>query len=144
MRTARMLVLLGLLLAAGCAGRDTTTGATAVAGPSPSGLAAASCGDIRLAQSQAAPEQALKCLIDAATAHRAAELVITGPTTEGDPITWRYTSTTAGTVILVIDSRQDRWAGTSAKLTTQTCTGPVLRPGMIDFASCTDPVPTAP
>ncbi|MBV1853807.1 DUF4362 domain-containing protein [Catellatospora tritici] len=152
MRTATAFVILGLALTAGCDSSDTGTPAAATPRPtaSPSarppehGTESAACGVFRLNQGETLPPRAGSCLIDAVGARRVAELVVTRPTVEGDPITLQYASTIEGTVIVITDSRLDHFAGPGAGFTTQTCTGPSLRQGYLDFVTCTEPVPTAP
>ncbi|WP_315095659.1 hypothetical protein [uncultured Cellulomonas sp.] len=48
-----------------------------------------SCGAVELGQGESVDASAWDCL-DAAALHDGAELVVTGPTTEGDPITTYY------------------------------------------------------
>lgn len=71
----------GLLVVAGCA----TTGAPAAfVDRAP----LVSCGDVQLDQGESVPDDLYRCLDDAAAT--GAELVVTMPTTEGDPIVHYY------------------------------------------------------
>ncbi|MBN0041792.1 hypothetical protein JN535_16650 [Cellulosimicrobium cellulans] len=94
--------VLGLLVVAGCAttgtpapadDASTSPGADVVGEAAPPSAFVNrdpldSCGDLRLDQGESVPDDAYRCLDDAAAT--GAELVVTLPTTEGDPIVNYY------------------------------------------------------
>ena len=105
-RTTRVVILVqvlgGLLVAGACATTGSQPPADGV--PTPSGARGAgdavapaafvgreplqSCGDVRLDQGESVPDDLYRCLDEAAAT--GAELVVTMPTTEGDPIVSYY------------------------------------------------------
>ncbi|MFI6760570.1 DUF4362 domain-containing protein [Micromonospora sp. NPDC050417] len=97
------------------------------------------CGTFVLSQGEALTDNAVKCFVDAVQAGRPARLKQTSPTTEGDPIITEYEAGTDGRVEIVTDSRQDNFG--QQIISRHTCTGPTPRPGMIDFAHCSEPTP---
>ncbi|RKR88906.1 uncharacterized protein DUF4362 [Micromonospora pisi] len=135
------LALVMVVLSA-CGGPDTSDApdvatAAAVEGSS---TAIEDCGTFELSQKNVdLPEDAATCFIDAAQAGRPARLKVTRPTTEGDPITSVYEAGVDGGVEVVRDSRQDRFG--EQNVSRRTCTGPVSRRGLIDFAQCSEPTP---
>ncbi|GEL93458.1 hypothetical protein [Cellulomonas composti] len=105
------------------------TGAPAPEGPSASSVdlgrhavpePTGTCGEIVLGQGEQVPATAWACL-DAATG-TGATLVVTFPTTEGDPIvtTYRVGPDVDGLEITT-DATQDRFGGPDAGISTETC-----------------------
>jgi hypothetical protein len=68
-----------------------------------------SCGEERLDQGGARDVAARTCLLEAFQEGRAAELISTGPTVEGDPITRYIRVHENGVVELFIDASRDRF-----------------------------------
>lgn len=99
---ALVLAASGLLVVAGCASTGAQPPADdAPATPDDGGVGEAvapgafvdrepfdSCGDVRLDQGESVPDDLYRCLDDAAAT--GAELVVTIPTTEGDPVVHYY------------------------------------------------------
>lgn len=101
--------------------------ASATATTTPATIAESSCGVVRLGQGERVPEPAWSCLDAALGAGRAASLVVTRPTTEGDPIvlTYRVGGDVQGMEI-VTDDRADQFAAPDARgLHRELCTGTV-------------------
>ncbi|MFF5291129.1 DUF4362 domain-containing protein [Paractinoplanes globisporus] len=92
------------------------------------------CGTFVLGQGEKLPAGTTSCLLDAARAGRPAQLRVTRPTTEGDPIPFTYTVRTDGKIELVTDTRQDKFG--PQRITRDICTGPAATPYGIEFASC--------
>jgi hypothetical protein len=68
-----------------------------------------SCGELELAQGDAIPAENLECL--EAAGDEGAELAVTRPTTEGDPVTEYYRVLPGGGWEAYIDGSQDREGG---------------------------------
>jgi len=105
--------------------------------PAPSGTPASGvvdCGVHALPQGKGLPETAMRCVIDAAAGGRQARLQESRLTIEGDPIFTSYLVRTDGVVEVTRDTTKDRY-GTPG-ISTETCTGPVARNGMLTFTSC--------
>ena len=68
-----------------------------------------SCGEVTLAQGDEIPDENLACLLDAGEA--GAELAVTRPTTEGDPVTEYYRVLPGGGWQAYIDGTKDRHGG---------------------------------
>ncbi|TQJ32365.1 hypothetical protein [Microbacterium sp. SLBN-146] len=68
-----------------------------------------SCGHERLGQGQEIPDTAVECLADPGT--DGAELIVTAPTTEGDPIVTYYRADPDGSVEIWVDMTQDSYGG---------------------------------
>jgi hypothetical protein len=140
MRTTRSAIVIAALVATaalvGCAAR---TSQVAVPTPSPT-----DCGTARLGPGDPGlPKDALDCFTAGAASGATTTLVVQAPTTEGDPITTTYRASGTDEVEVVVDSTQDRFAGTGAGITTQTCRYTVTEV-QIDVRACTDPTPVAP
>ncbi|MFC6450456.1 hypothetical protein ACFP82_10210 [Cellulomonas gelida] len=106
--------------------RSSATGTTTAA-TTPATIAASSCGVVRLDQGERVPEPAWACLDAALDAGRAASLVVTQPTTEGDPIvlTYRVGGDVQGMEV-VTDDRADEFAPPDSRgLHRGLCTGTV-------------------
>ena len=69
----------------------------------------ASCGELTLAQGEEIPEEAFACLTEAG--EEGAELAVTRPTTEGEPITEYYRVLPGGGWEAYIDASQDSSGG---------------------------------
>lgn len=107
-RTAAALaVCAAVALTAGCAAEAT--------GPQPTPQqfldreTLTSCGELTLAQGEEIPEDAFTCLHDARV--EGAELSVTRPTTEGEPITEYYRVLPGGGWEAYIDATQDSSGG---------------------------------
>lgn len=68
-----------------------------------------SCGHERLGQGQQIPDAAVECLTDPGA--DGAELIVTAPTTEGDPIVTYYRAQPDGSVEIWVDMTQDAYGG---------------------------------
>lgn len=73
----------------------------------------ASCGEFTIEQGEQYPDDAMDCVEDAIGAG-GAELVLTAPTVEGDPVTTWYRALPTGGVEMWSDVRQDKFAGEGA------------------------------
>jgi len=103
--------------------------------PAPASSAALlDCGRFTLSQGEGIARTAAQCLITAAGQGTAAELFVTRPTIEGDPIRLDYRVQADRSIRLVTDSRQDRFG--NREITAQVCTGPRFAEGKIGFADC--------
>ncbi|WP_456826845.1 hypothetical protein [Cellulomonas sp. P5_E12] len=117
MRARRLVALAAsALVLAGCgAGEDVPPESFA------SRAALPSCGELEIAQGETIPAEAWQCL-DEADARAGAELVVTSPTTEGDPITtyFRVGPGIDGLEVFT-DSSQDAFGGDGPAWTHQVC-----------------------
>jgi len=78
-----------------------------------------SCGEIELGQGEQIPDDAIQCM---RTATEGAELVVTSPTTEGDPVTTYYrVGPDIDGMDLIVDAREDAWG--SGEWEQSTCPG---------------------
>lgn len=107
-RTAAVLLILGAgALSAGCAAGT----------PEPRGTPQQfvdreplpSCGEVTLSQGDEIPDENLACLSEAGA--EGAELAVTRPTTEGDPVTEYYRALPGGGWQAFIDGTKDRYGG---------------------------------
>lgn len=98
------------------------------------------CGTFDLGQGEQLSGSVLRCFVDAVAAGRPAQLRVTRPTVEGDPIAVTYRADRQGRVEVITDSRQDGF-GTQT-ISRQVCTGPAAEAGHLSFAACTEPTPT--
>ena len=131
-RTAAPAVLIALVLA-GCGTADGGTDGTG------SGADLVDCGQVSLGQGESTiPAAKLDCLARAADAGDPATLAVLAPTTEGDLIATTYSVVGVGTVNVVVDSTADRFAGSGAGITVQTCAFGV-EAGRIEVRDCTEP-----
>jgi hypothetical protein len=129
------------LVLTGCASTTAAgTGVTSMASAQPT----QDCGSVNVSPNGSGPipDPMLACLVGAARGHASARLSVTEHTTEGDPITTIYTSRADGKVTVVVDSRQDKFAGIGNHLTVQQCDHPTADRGRLLLSSCTDPTPT--
>ncbi|GGN10903.1 DUF4362 domain-containing protein [Actinoplanes campanulatus] len=94
------------------------------------------CGTFDLPQGEDLPDSAARCLVEAVRAGHPAQLKVTRPTVEGDPIPVSYAAGADGRVEVITDSRQDGFG--AQVVTRQTCTGPTAAPEL-RFAECSDP-----
>ena len=139
------MVLLALPLALGACEATGPETATPPAGSptarSDAGVAPdlTDCGTWTVGQGDRLAAQAADCLRDATRDRRPARLVVTFPTTEGDPITTSYLVRADGRVEVTTDSRRDRFG--SGRIERQTCQG--LRPDASRpvFTDCSTPQP---
>lgn len=92
------------------------------------------CGVHAIPQGKGLPETAMRCIIDAAAGGRQARLQETRPTIEGAPITTSYVVRADGVVEVTRDTTKDPLS--TPGISTETCTGPVARGGMLTFTSC--------
>ncbi len=137
MSTTRSAIVIAALVATaalgGCAARTSQ-----VAAPAPS---TTDCGTARLGLGdQGLPKDALDCFTAGTASGAMTTLVIEAPTTEGDPITTTYRASGTDEVEVVVDSTQDKFAGTGAGITTQTCRYTVTAT-QIELRACSDPTP---
>ncbi len=138
----KLLPVLGLLLAVAACTQPArpvnppiakpieTPSATPSATPTP----VVGCGVHVLGQGGGLSETATRCIIDAAAGGRRARLQESRPTIEGDPIITSYLVRADGVVEVTRDTTKDRF-GTPG-ISTETCTGPVAKGGMLTFTSC--------
>ena len=68
-----------------------------------------SCGSIELHQGETIPPDALECLADGGAG--GAELMVTAPTVEGDPIVTYYRALPGGGIEVFTDMTQDAFGG---------------------------------
>ncbi|WP_127475457.1 DUF4362 domain-containing protein [Microbacterium sulfonylureivorans] len=68
-----------------------------------------SCGSVELHQGETIPQDALECLADGGPG--GAELTVTAPTVEGDPIVTYYRALPGGGVEVFTDMTQDAYGG---------------------------------
>lgn len=80
----------------------------------------ASCGEFTLDQGEPYPVDALACISDAIGGD-GAELILTAPSTEGDPITTWIRARPTGGVETWSDVRRDRFAGEGVSWTHDVC-----------------------
>ena len=137
MRTTRCRIVIAALAAAaavgGCASRPTE-----VTSPAPT---AVDCGRVQLGLGgPAVPKDALDCFIAGTASGGTTTLSVVMSTTEGDPITTTYRASGTDDVEVVVDSTEDKFAGTGAGVTTQTCRYTVTATE-IQLRACTDPQP---
>lgn len=131
-RTVAPVVLMAVLLA-GCGSASGSTG------PTGSGADPVDCGQVSLGQGESTiPAAKLDCLTRAAEAGDPATLAVLAPTTEGDLIATTYSVVGVGTVNVVVDSTEDRFAGDGAGITVQTCAFGVSE-GRVEVQDCTEP-----
>ncbi len=124
------------LMAVVLAGCGSASGS---ADPTGSGADPVDCGQVSLGQGESTiPAAQLDCLARAADAGDPATLAVLAPTTEGDLIATTYSVVGVGTVNVVVDSTEDRFAGTGAGITAQTCAFGV-NAGRIEVQDCTEP-----
>ena len=124
MRTA--LLALCVLLVAGCAGSETANGAGGGVPDTPESPLRAnatseapqeftsravlpSCGEFSLDQGEKPPRSARSCLASAVGGQRAAELILTSLTIEGQPIVTYYRTDRDGRIEVFIDSTRDQY-----------------------------------
>ncbi|GIJ79108.1 hypothetical protein SAMN05443287_101557 [Micromonospora phaseoli] len=126
-------------LLAGCAAQPTpAAGPTSSPSIPPTAAGTRDCGTLTLRQGQELPPDALQCVIEATETRQPAQLVVTLPTIEGDPITTSYSVTADGQVEVTTDARADRLG--SGNVERQTCTGPTIQDGLrLSFATCSSP-----
>ncbi|SBV28491.1 hypothetical protein GA0070620_4034 [Micromonospora krabiensis] len=138
-RGARTLAV--ALLLTGCVVQSTPTAApTAPPSAQPAEPGSHDCGTLLLRQGQTVPTDALRCVVEAADNRQQARLVVTQPTTEGDPITTTYAVLGDGRVEVTTDARADRFG--SGRVERQTCTGPSIEDGSrLSFATCVSGAP---
>ena len=98
-----------VLVTAGCAAGPVAPGSV----PTPSQFTdraeLPSCGEITLAQGDEIPDANLDCLDEAGA--EGAELAVTRPTTEGDPVTEYYRVIPGGGWEAYLDGSMDRYGG---------------------------------
>ncbi|MDY0909992.1 hypothetical protein [Microbacterium sp. CFBP9034] len=89
-----------------------------------------SCGHIELNQGDDLPQEAIDCLADAGAP--GAELVVTAPTVEGDPVITYYRALPGGGIEVFTDMTQDAYGGGWWHSSCPEATG------IDDLATCTD------
>jgi hypothetical protein len=95
------------------------------------------CGEYAIPQgAPGIPADRLDCLSSAFDAKRTATLTVTEPTTEGDPVVTTYTTTTDGTLDVVVDATADQWAGTGATIVHYECRSATFTLGRVDVGDC--------
>src|SRR5687768_2180925 len=82
------------------------------------------CGTATVGQLEAPPAAMVDCFVAAARRGEPARLVITRPTTEGDPITAIYVARADGRVEVVTDARLDAFG--TGEVTRDLCTDPTV------------------
>ena len=113
-RLAALGVLVGMLGA--CTAQDGAPPQSFASRP-----ALPSCGELQIAQGERVPDDAWECL-DQAVAGGGAELVVTSPTTEGDPTTTYYrVGPGIDHLELFIDVSQDAYRGDGPAWSHQVC-----------------------
>ena len=124
------------LLMTGCSASDGMPGSSRPT--TASTRQAGDCGSVTLTQNATGriPEPILSCFVGASRDNRPARLRVVEFTTEGDPITTVYTSGPGGQVTVVVDSRQDKYAGIGNHLTVQLCDHPTPDRGRLLLSSC--------
>ena len=109
MRVVRLvLVSVTLMLLAACnqpTRSESTTGGPASKQPGNS----TDCGTFILGQGEGLPGSAVRCFIDAVRAGQTADLKVTRPTIEGDPIPMSLHANSDGQILVINDARQDRF-----------------------------------
>lgn len=70
-----------------------------------------SCGAVELDQGETIPQDALDCLAAAGAGTAGAELVVTAPTVEGDPIVSYYRALPDGGIEVFVDMTKDSFGG---------------------------------
>ena len=142
----RRMLVLGLISAAalaGCSAKGAASSPAPAASSAPAAPAASAastdCGTFVLGQGGRVPDDATRCLAEALIAGGRAQLKVTRPTVEGDPIPITYTTRPDGKLDVLTDTRKDHFG--AQRVTRQTCTAPT-RPGhLLDLADCSNPVP---
>lgn len=128
-----VIVAMGALCVAGCASAAPTDAGSSVSEtPTPVFTAEPgvpqevaeraklpACGEIELDQAEPIPEAAVACM-DAA-GDEGAELIVTAPTVEGEPIVMYYRALPGGGVELYQDSTRDTWAAPGGGWTFASC-----------------------
>jgi hypothetical protein len=137
MRHVSAVLCVPLALAA-CAG-PVPQAAPRLAGQTPAAVAAADCGTFELSQAEHAPATAIDCFVDAVRAGRPAELRITRPTVEGDPIPTTYVAGADRRIEVTTDTTRDNFG--PRLVHRQVCVDPVVVRGGLTFAQCSSPVP---
>lgn len=135
-----VLTLITAAALAGCTTQpDRPQGEVGSANPS---TGSRDCGRVSLGHGQRVPADSLTCLANAADVGDPATLTVVSLTVEGDEIATGYTVTGPGLVRVRLDTTADKFAGTGAGITEQTCRIKVTEAG-IQTDSCTDPVPVS-
>jgi hypothetical protein len=124
--------ILGLvLLLGGCAPPVEPRAPITVATPA----GTVDCGTATVGQLEAPPAAMVDCFVVAAGRGQPARLVITRPTTEGDPTTAVYVVRADGRVEVVTDARLDAYG--TGELTRDVCTGATVgEDGFLTLATC--------
>ena len=136
MKTPFVSAVCAALLLTGC---SPSGGSPGSGGPTTASTrAAGDCGSITLTQNSSGriPASMLSCFVRASHDNQTARLSVVEFTTEGDPIRTSYTSDPGGKVTVVVDSRQDRYAGIGNHLTVQLCDHPTPDKGRLLLSSC--------
>ena len=115
-------LLVGVLLLTACAaggptpgadGRQAPTVPTETNGDAPAAFTERpvlpSCGSVELDQGEPIPQEAIDCLAGAGAG--GAELIVTSPTVEGDPIVSYYRALPGGGIEVFSDMTQDAFGG---------------------------------
>ncbi|MFF5083916.1 DUF4362 domain-containing protein [Actinoplanes sp. NPDC000266] len=92
------------------------------------------CGTFTLDQGERVPEDAGLCLLTASKEGRVAQLEVTAPTVEGDPIITVYATRPDGGIEVVEDTRQDEFG--AKEVTREICTGPIIDENGLHFTAC--------
>lgn len=130
---ARTALLAAATLLVGCGTGDDAPETDAP----PAEPAVLDCGSYEAGLGAATSEQetANQCLIEAFDAGRAATLVLTLPTIEGDPVTHTFLVTGPGAVRLEVDATKDAYGGGRE---TYTCSGLGQTAGKLAWTGCTE------
>jgi ABC-type glycerol-3-phosphate transport system substrate-binding protein len=110
---------------------------TACSGTPAADAAQTRCGVYAIPQgTPGVPADKLDCLSSAFEAKRTATLTVTELTTEGDPVVTTYTTTVDGTLVVVVDSTADTWAGSGAGIVRYECRSPTFSLGRVGVGDC--------
>jgi hypothetical protein len=107
-RVVRLVLVSVALVLAGC-GQVARAAPVGSAAPEVRSAADVDCGTFTLGQGERLPESVVRCFIDAVGAGSSADLKVTRPTIEGDPIPMSFHADPDGQILVITDSRQDRF-----------------------------------
>jgi hypothetical protein len=127
----------GRALVAGLAALACAATLTACSRTPAADAAQTRCGEYAVPQgAPGIPAEKLDCLSSAYAAKRTATLTVTVLTTEGDPVVTTYTTTTDGTLDVVVDATADTWGGANATIVRYECNGASFTLGRVDLGGC--------
>ena len=132
MRGRRLGVLIVLLALSGCADSDPKAPDLEPVAKLAPGVK--DCGVITVAQGEKVPASATACFVETVQGGHAARLIVTQPTTEGDPIVVTYSAAANGRIKVDTDTRADQYG--TGRIEHQICTGATAKSHEIDFDHC--------